>query len=137
MYIWVFNHWACLQDYSFFLQPACYTLNPMRIFIFQNIYHCFYFDSKLCIALWYFSRLLGILGYCKVASSRLSQLVAHFRHRERRQRRKLTPSIRTASFSKESAIWSILIPEQPNLTQNDGRELCMPWKQRNSSFWFT
>ena len=40
------------------------------------------------------------------------------------------------SFSKESAIWTILIREKPNLSQNDGRELCMPQKQRNPSFWF-
>ena len=40
------------------------------------------------------------------------------------------------SFSKESAKWSIIIREKPDLAQNYERELCMPQKQRNLSFWF-
>ena len=48
-----------------------------------------------------------------------------FGHRERRQRPKLTPTVKTASFSKESAIWTIFDPRITQTWLKMMRESCV------------
>ena len=45
--------------------------------------------------------------------------------------------VNSASFGNESAIkYQILFSSKNNSAQNEGKELCVHWKQRNKSFWF-